>query len=58
MLKHNPLTHLHRAVVVLRNGFRFEVTLQFSIKIILQELLQGLSITTAGTKEIDLFFPN
>lgn len=53
MLEQNPLTHLHRAIVVLRNGLRFEVTLEFPIKIILQELLQGLSITTADTKEID-----
>lgn len=54
----HPLTHLHRAIVVLRNRFRFEVTLQISIKIILQELLQGLSIATADTKEIDFIFSN
>ncbi len=47
MRKQNCLTHLHRPIVVLRNRLWFEVTIQVSIKIILQELFQGLAIATA-----------
>lgn len=34
-------SHLDRAIIVLRNGLRFEIGLQFSIKVILQEGRHG-----------------
>lgn len=40
-------THFDWAIIALRNRFRFQVTLQISIKVILKEFLQGLPITAA-----------